>query len=284
MTKHGLALARVLVNAPQGIFIFIIYFMVYARLFNPTSTDIILYKGTHIAVFVPVLNIGNSVEVEDENEDVCEIVEHRNSSNEMFPQYMEKMYQSGIQNLSIKEADEFKRVLLQNCCVFADPDGQTGHTLLGKHEIKLKKEIPIKDPPRRVPPWSAPIVLVQKKDSSWRLCVDYRKLNDRTIKDAYPIPRIEDNLDALNGSKWFSSLDLDMAYHQIPMKLCDKEKTAFATPMGGLYQYTAMPFGLCNAASTFQRIIESALHGLQWHIEVLYLDDIIVIGKTFNHI
>ncbi|VDI51821.1 Hypothetical predicted protein [Mytilus galloprovincialis] len=64
---------------------------------------------------------------------------------------MEKMYQSGIQNLSIKEADEFKRVLLQNCCVFADPDGETGHTLLGKHEIKLEKEIPIKEPPRRVP-------------------------------------------------------------------------------------------------------------------------------------
>ena len=75
--------------------------MVYASLFNPTSTDIILYKGTHIAVFVPVLNIGNSVEVEDENEDVCGIVEHRNSSNSLFPQYMEKMYQSGIQNLSI---------------------------------------------------------------------------------------------------------------------------------------------------------------------------------------
>ncbi|CAG2185032.1 unnamed protein product [Mytilus edulis] len=143
--SQSIALARVLVTASQD--------MVYARLFNPTSTDIILYKGTHIAVFVPVLNIGNSVEVEDENEDVCEIVEHRNSSNRLFPQYMEKMYQRGIQNLSIKEADEFKKVLLQNCCVFADPEGETGHTLLGMHEleIKLEKEIPIKEPRRRVP-------------------------------------------------------------------------------------------------------------------------------------
>ena len=131
-------------------------------------------------------------------------------------------------------------------------------------------------------PWSAPIALVQKKDLTWRLCVDYRKLNDKTIKDAYPIPRIEDNLDSLSCSKWFSPLELDKAYHQIPMKPSDKEKTAFATPMCGLYQYTSMPFGLCNVASTFQRIIEAALNGLQWHIAVLYLDDIIVLGNNFD--
>lgn len=118
-------------------------------------------------------------------------------------------------------------------------------------------------------PWSAPIVLVQKKDFTWRLCVDYRKLNDKTIKDAYPIPRIEDNLDSLSGSTWFSSIYLAMAYHQIPMKPSDKEKTAFATPMGGLYQHASMPFGLCNASSTFQRIIEAALNGLQWQVAPL---------------
>ncbi|CAC5370514.1 unnamed protein product [Mytilus coruscus] len=91
MTKYGLALARVLVNASQV--------MVYARLFNPNSTDIILNKGTYIAVFVLVLDIGNSFEVEDESEDVCHIVEHGNLSEKVL-QYMEKMYQSGIQHLS----------------------------------------------------------------------------------------------------------------------------------------------------------------------------------------
>ncbi|VDI18408.1 Hypothetical predicted protein [Mytilus galloprovincialis] len=74
-------------------------------------------------------------------------------------------------------------------------------------------------------PWSSGLVLVQKKDLSWRLCVDYRKLNDKTIKDAYPIPRIEDNIDALSGAKWMSVLDLSMAYHQVPMNPADKEKT-----------------------------------------------------------
>ena len=108
-------------NSSQG--------MVNASLFNPTSKDIMLFKGTHIAVFVPVLNIGNSVQVEDENEDVCGIVEHRNSSKKMCSQYMERMYQSGIQNLPIKEADEFKRAL-QNGSVFADPGEKTGRILL----------------------------------------------------------------------------------------------------------------------------------------------------------
>lgn len=124
--------------------------------------------------------------------------------------------------------------------------------------------------------------MVQKKDKSWRMCVDYRKLNEQTIKDAYPLTRIDDNLDSLNGTEWFSSLDLDMAYHQVPLAEGDKEKTAFATPGGGLYQYVTMPFGLCNAAGTFQRIIEKALTNLQWHAAVLYLDDIVVFGKTFE--
>lgn len=112
--------------------------------------------------------------------------------------------------------------------------------------------------------------------------MDYRRLNAQTIKDAYPIPRTTDDLDALSGSKWFTSLDLNMAYHQIPMRESDKEKTAFGTPRGGLYRYKVMPFGLCNAPATFQRVIEQALSGLQWHITVLYLDDIIMYSRTFD--
>lgn len=98
----------------------------------------------------------------------------------------------------------------------------------------------------------------------------------------YPLTRIDENIDTLNGADWYTSLDLDMAYHQVPMTDEDKEKTAFATPRGGLYQFTTMPFGLCNAASTFERLIEKALRGLQWRVAVLYLDDIVVFGKTWE--
>ena len=121
-----------------------------------------------------------------------------------------------------------------------------------------------------------------EKDGSWRMCVDYRKMNEKTIKDAYPLTRIDENLDTLDGADWYTSLDLDMAYHQVPITDEDKEKTAFATPRGGLYQFTIMPYGLCNAASTFKRLIEKALRGLQWRVAVLYLDDIVVFGKTWE--
>jgi DNA-binding NtrC family response regulator len=107
-------------------------------------------------------------------------------------------------------------------------------------------------------------------------------MNEKTIKDAYPLTRIDENLDTLDGADWYTSLDLDMAYHQVPITDEDKEKTAFATPRDGLYQFTTMPFDLCNVACTFERLIEKALRGLQWRVAVLYLDDIVVFGKTWE--
>lgn len=122
---------------------------------------------------------------------------------------------------------------------------------------------------------------MKKKDGSTHFCVDHRKINDVTIKDSYPLPRIDDCLDVLAGYKWFSTLDLCGGYWQVAMAQADKLKTAFTTG-NGLYQFTVMSFGLCNAPATFERLMEKVLSGLPWEVCLIYLDDIIVYGREFG--
>ena len=198
-----------------------------------------------------------------------------------------------------------EKLLEKYASIFAN-EGNTGRTGIVKHRINTGDAKPIRQTPRRVPlakredankiiedmhkngviepsisPWSSPIVLVKKKDGSTRFCVDYRKLNDVTKKDSYPLPRIDDTLDTLSGAKWFSTLDLQSGYWQVEIDECDREKTAFS--MGdGLWEFSVMPFGLCNAPATFERLMEHVLKGLNWKTCLVYLDDIIIMGKSFD--
>ena len=120
-----------------------------------------------------------------------------------------------------------------------------------------------------------------EEDGTTRFCVDYRKLKELTVKDAYTLPRIDDSPDHLSGAQWISTLDLCLGYWQVELEPEDKPKTAFVTKRG-LYQFRVMPFGMCNAAATFEKLMETVLSGLQWGICLIYLDDIIVIAKSFS--
>jgi predicted aspartyl protease len=127
--------------------------------------------------------------------------------------------------------------------------------------------------------WRSNVVLVKKKDGSLRFCIDYRRLNDITRKDVYPLPRIDTCLDALAGARWFSTFDLRSGYHQVKMNAMDKDKTAFVT-RDGTFRFRVMPFGLCNAGATFQRLMDVIMSGLNFDICLVYLDDIVLFSST----
>ena len=116
--------------------------------------------------------------------------------------------------------------------------------------------------------------MVPKKDGSNRMCIDYRKLNDLTVKDAYPLPRIGQTIDAPQGAGVFSSIDLAGGYWQIPVAAEDQHKTAFCTPVGGLYECLKMPFGLTNAPPTFQRNMNDIFKEDLYKHVLIFLDDV----------
>ena len=226
---------------------------------------------------------------------------------EALPGPLYEVWERDSTNLNEVEKLDLAKLLFYYQDVFV-LDGRTpaGSCDILYHNIYTGDEVPVKQRPRRVPhdkipvvqenidimlkddviepsisPWASPIVLVTKKDGTIRFCIDYRKLNERTKKDAYPLPRIDDALEALSGAAAFCTLDLFSAYHQLLVDPEDRPKTAFSPGCGlGLYQFKSMPFGLTNAPATFERLMELVLVGLQWQTCLVYLDDVLVFGPT----
>lgn len=208
-------------------------------------------------------------------------------------------------HLSEAEAQELKRFLCKNREVFAMKPSEMGSTDVVTHKIELTDPTPFKEKSRPIPPsaydelrshlaelkgtnviteskspFCSNIVMARKKDGTLRLCIDYRKLNSRTKKDAYNIPRTDSLIDCLQGAKYFATLDLYSGFHQVKLDPDHEERTAFSVGPLGFFQFRKMPFGLCNSPSTFQRLMEQVLDGLTMLTCCVYLDDVIVFAKT----
>ena len=211
------------------------------------------------------------------------------------------------ENLSQSELHKAKDLLGGWKHIFSTGPTDLGFTDLIEHEIKLVDGTPFKEPYRRIPPalfeevrehlkemldagairesespFSSNVVLVRKKDGALRFCIDFRKLNGRTVRDAYSLPRIEETIDTLSGSKYFSKLDLRSGYWQVGIKEADKHKTAFSVGPLGFFECNRMAFGLCNAPASFQRLMERCMGELHLRECLIYLDDIIIFSKTFD--
>jgi hypothetical protein len=128
-------------------------------------------------------------------------------------------------------------------------------------------------------PWGAPVLFVKKKDGSMRMRIDYRELNKRTIKNSYPLPRIDDLFDQLQGSSYYSKIDLRLGYHQVRVQEEDIEKTAFRTRYGH-YEFLVMPFGLTNAPAVFMDLINRVCKPYLDRFEIVFIDDILVYSRT----
>ena len=223
-----------------------------------------------------------------------------------LPEHVSVLFLQTLENASLTSdvKQGLKTLLSDHQDTFATSSADLGYCKLLEHDIDTGEHPPIRQSPRRPPlaardaedeildemlasgviepstsPWASPVCLVRKKDGSFRFCVDYRRVNAVSKKDAYPVPDIQDALDHLRGARYFATFDLLSGYWQLGLTERARERSAFCTRRG-LFNFTRMPFGLCGAPSTFCRLMENVLHDLRWAVCLYYLDDIIIFART----
>jgi hypothetical protein len=265
---------------------------------NHTNTDCVLLKNSKLGKVrcVPLINLCCSVT------ESCELSEQ----DVVIPETIVEDIDALIVHLQPEQQQLIRPVLLQEWKVFDTSKPSQAMNLKTKHRIITQDHPPIYQHAYRVPesikkqqkeliddmerksqirksqsPWAFPILLVKKHDGSPRFVVDYRKLNSITIRDSYPLPRIDDTINQLAGARFYSKFDLKHGYHQIPIDPRDRCKTAFITSFG-LFEYNVLPQGLINGPPVFQRIMSEVLGDLLGHHCLVYLDDIITFSKTMH--
>ncbi|CAF4468437.1 unnamed protein product, partial [Didymodactylos carnosus] len=262
-----------------------------------------LAKRTNFADFEPVDSQFSAVRTEKQLEPIARTRDTTDTTTHNPGDWLSKLDLTSAE-LSVNQENQLRQLLHQYSDIFSSKPGRTN---VVKHHIDVGDSRPIKQGPYRLlnperkaectkqtaemlnndvaepsfGPWASPVTLVPKKDGTLRFCIDFRKLNEVTVKDTYPIPRIDDTLDALKGAKYFSTLDLSSGFWQVELDEGSKEKTAFVTHEG-IFQFNVMPFGLTNAPATFQRLMDLVLRGLKWSCCMVYLDDVIIYSPTFE--
>mgnify|MGYP001546096517 CR=1 FL=1 len=280
----------------------------FAKVVNVTENEVVLYANQRLghceSVYEQVQQ--NSKQSEAVLSVTANSPSNEENKDEDVPEHLKDLFERSCTHLDNSQVNQLKKALIRYQDVFAKSPEDMGLTDRVEHVIDTGDARPIRLPVRRQPialqeiekeevekmlkrniiapsnsPWSSPVTLVKKKDGSTRFCIDYRALNQITRSDSYPIPRIDDCLDALAGNEWFSTADLQSGFHQVPLAEDSKQKSAFRTKQG-LFQWNVMPFGLTNSPATFERLMENVLTGLQWEECLLFIDDTIVPSKTFE--
>jgi transposase InsO family protein len=274
---------------------------------NMGDQDIWFHKPTKIAQIFSATLLQPDITVEQECAYVTGTSQHQSTCSINFHSLPFQVNIGDIK-MSEKERQQILSLFTEFNNVFSKHPNDLGYTTVVEHHIKTTDEIPIVHPDRTVPhniipevkhvlenwvkagviepsdsSYASQMVIIRKRSGDIRVCVDYRGLNKKTVNDAFPLPRIEDCIDALHGAKYFCSLDLTQGYLQVKVHTDDTHKTAFRA-LGELFHFNRLPFGLCNAPATFSRLMRKCFGDQFKKGIIMYLDDILIYGSSITEI